>query len=112
MNNTSKMKQMTRLNAYRERIGNLCDRLEDLAEDLNELFDDVSEETAKQGFVKAQSVDAQKKVTRIAEELREKGVPGFEPKKKKTAEVMYYLIVNDDLALPIEIVTEEDDDEY
>ena len=122
----------TRLNAYKERIGKLCDRLEDLTEDLSVLYDDVSEEAAKQGFVKVQSAGAQKKVSQIAEELRKQGVPGFEPMKEKpvgndfrsllskirnmeqknSAEVTYYLVVNDDLVLPIDVITEEDDDEY
>ena len=122
----------TRLNAYKERIGKLCDRLEDLTEDLSVLYDDVSEEAAKQDFVKVQSAGAQKKVSQIAEELRKKGVPGFEPMKEKPAgndfrsllskirnmeqknipEVTYLLVVNDDLELPIDVITEEDDDEY
>ena len=80
----SNMKQgmTTRLNAYKERIGKLCDRLEDLTEDLSVLYDDVSEEAAKQGFVKVQSAGAQKKASQIAEELRKKGVPGFGSKKE------------------------------
>lgn len=122
----------TRLNAYKERIGKLCDRLEDLTEDLSVLYDDVSEEAAKQGFVKVQSAGAQKKASQIAEELRKKGVPGFGQKKEKpvgndfrsllskirnmeqknSAEVTYYLVVNDDLVFPIDVITEEDDDEY
>ena len=127
-----KQEQMTRLKAYKERIGELCERLEDVTDDLNELYDDVSEETAKQTFVKTQSVGAQKKVTQIAEELREKGVPGFDPKKDKNAEsdfqsllnkirnmekenspaVTYCLIVNDGLVIPVDVFTEEDDDEH
>ena len=122
----------TRLNAYKERIGKLCDRLEDLTEDLSVLYDDVSEEAAKQEFVKVQGAGAQKKVSRIAGELRSKGVPGFGPKKEKEPgsdfrsllqkirnmeqknipEVTYLLVVNDDLVLPIDVITEEVDDEY